>query len=156
MLDNTPPHDLVVIRARRVFSAQVPATCSGPDGGSCPLLQALTTLGAPARLIHRAGTLALGVQPEPQALSIRSSPRGLCSSQAALASPGHSGWLPRASVPRDRSGSCQFLKTWAQIWVQRLTYCIDLSSSHRPDSRGRETDSHRSRRGWSKNLGKVF
>lgn len=40
------------------------------------LLAGLAGLGAPGRLAHRVGTLALGIQPGPRAQSIGSSPRG--------------------------------------------------------------------------------
>ena len=103
--DNKPPHNLVAVRATSFIMLRYPQFGRGLMGAADPcssLLAGLAGLGAPGRLAHRAGTLALGVQSGPWAQSIGSSHVGLSSSQTALASRWHSGWLPRTSVPGDR------------------------------------------------------
>lgn len=103
--DNKPPHDLVAIRATSFIVLRYPRFGRGSMRAADPcsaLLAGLAGLGAPGQLAHGAGTLALGVQPGPRAQSIGSSHVGLSSSQTALASHWHSGWLPRTSVPGDR------------------------------------------------------
>ena len=73
-------------------------------------------------------------------------------------------WLPVGTVagfqePASQetgSGSCQFLKTWTQIWAQRLVYCIHLPNSHKARFKGKGDRSCFSGRGGLMSLGTVF
>lgn len=71
---------------------------------------------------------------------VHSSPLGLCSPWAALASSRSRGWVPTASVPRDEERKCQLARTQAQAMAQRRVRCVRLLNGHKAVSHKRRGD----------------